>query len=47
MRVLGRRVASTRLSADKPVFWEFTVELDLAGFDFKETYLVPVYADRK
>ena len=28
----------------KPVFWELVVDLDLAGLDFKETYLVPVYA---
>ena len=27
----------------KPVFWELAVELDLAGLDFKETYLIPVY----
>jgi hypothetical protein len=33
----------TRLSADRPVFWEFEVKLDLPGFDFEETYLVPVY----
>lgn len=36
---------STRLSTDKdkPVFWEFEVNLDLPGLDFEETYLVPVY----
>jgi hypothetical protein len=33
----------TRLSADKPVFWELEVQLDLPGLDFKETYLVPIY----
>lgn len=27
----------------KPVFWELVIDLDLAGLDFKETYLVPVY----
>ena len=27
------------------VFWSFDVELDMAGLDFAETYLVPVYAD--
>jgi hypothetical protein len=27
----------------KPVFWELVMDLDLAGLDFKETYLVPVY----
>jgi hypothetical protein len=33
----------TQLSADKPVFWELEVQLDLPGLDFKEKYLVPVY----
>lgn len=33
----------TCLSADKPVFWELQVKLDLPGLDFDETYLVPVY----
>ena len=33
----------TCLSADRPVFWEFEVKLDLPGLDFEETYLVPVY----
>ncbi len=33
----------TQLSADKPVFWELEVGLDLPGLDFKETYLVPIY----
>lgn len=27
----------------KPVFWELVMDLDLAGLDFKETFLVPVY----
>jgi len=27
----------------KPIFWELVADLDLAGLDFKETYLVPVY----
>jgi hypothetical protein len=31
------------LSADKPVYWELEVKLDLPGPDFNETYLVPVY----
>jgi hypothetical protein len=35
--------ASTQLSAEKPVFWEFEVKLDLPGLDFEETYLVPIY----
>ena len=29
--------------SQRPVFWELGVDLDLAGLDFKETYLVPVY----
>jgi hypothetical protein len=33
----------TQLSADKPVFWELEVNLDLPGLDFDESYLVPVY----
>ena len=33
----------TELSADRPIFWELEVYLDLPGVDFKETYLVPVY----
>jgi hypothetical protein len=33
----------TLLSADKPVFWELEVRLDLPGLDFKQTYLVPIY----
>jgi hypothetical protein len=33
----------TDLAADRPVFWEFEVRLDLPGFDFEEIYLVPVY----
>jgi hypothetical protein len=37
---------ATQLAADLPVFWEFEVNLDLPGFDFEETYLVPVYAGR-
>lgn len=36
----------TQLSADKPVFWELEVSLDLPGLDFEESYLVPVYANR-
>jgi hypothetical protein len=27
----------------KPVFWELAVDLDLAGLDFKETFMIPVY----
>lgn len=41
---LPKDAATTQLSADKTVFWELEVKLDLPGLDFKETYLVPVYA---
>lgn len=34
---------STKLSADKPVFWEFEIKLKTSGPDFVETYLVPIY----
>ena len=34
----------TQLSADKPIFWELEVKLDLPGLDFNETYLIPVYS---
>jgi hypothetical protein len=33
----------TNLGAEKPLFWELEVKLDLPGLDFNETYLVPVY----
>jgi hypothetical protein len=33
----------TRLSADRPVFWELEVNLDVPGLDFTQTYLVPIY----
>jgi hypothetical protein len=36
----------TQLSADRPVFWELEVKLDLRGLDFNETYLVPIYAGK-
>jgi hypothetical protein len=37
---------TTQLSAEKPVFWEFEVKLDLPGLDFEEVYLLPVYGTR-
>jgi hypothetical protein len=40
---LPAEVPVTNLTSAKPVFWELAAELDLAGLDFKETYLVPVY----
>jgi len=35
----------TRMNAkdSRPVFWELVIELDLAGLDFKEGYMVPIY----
>ncbi|HLP76950.1 MAG TPA: hypothetical protein VK327_08530 [Candidatus Paceibacterota bacterium] len=33
----------TNLSAAKPIYWELEVKIELAGPDFVETYLVPVY----
>jgi hypothetical protein len=33
----------TCLAADRPIFWELQVKLDLPGVGFDETYLVPVY----
>ena len=33
----------TQLSADRPLFWELEVNLNLPGLDFIETYLVPIY----
>ena len=33
----------TALSADKPMFWELEVKLDVPGLDFHERYLVPIY----
>jgi hypothetical protein len=40
---LPAEALSTRLSADKPLFWELEVKLKLPGLDFSETYLVPIY----
>jgi len=35
---------TTALAApERPVYWELEVKLDLRGFDFVETYLVPIY----
>jgi hypothetical protein len=35
----------TRMNAKdtKPVFWELLIELKMAGLDFREPYLVPIY----
>jgi hypothetical protein len=40
---LPRSARPTQLGADRPVFWELEVNLDLPGLDFKQTYLVPIY----
>ena len=37
----------TCLSANRPVFWELEVRLDLPGLDFQETYLVPIYGPKR
>lgn len=35
---------STSFSGDgRTFFWELVVDLDVAGLDFKETYLIPIY----
>lgn len=34
----------TNLQADQPLFWELEIMLRLPGFDFKDTYLVPIYS---
>jgi hypothetical protein len=39
----GAGVLPTNLHAERPVFWELEVKLDLPGLDFQESYLVPVY----
>ncbi len=36
----------TQLSADKPVFWELEVKLNLPGVDFNQSYLVPIYGSK-
>jgi hypothetical protein len=33
----------TKLSGDRPVFWELEVKLTRASLDFEERYLVPIY----
>lgn len=33
----------TKLTSDRPVFWEFEARLSMSGLDFVERYLVPVY----
>lgn len=35
---------ATKLTSERPVYWELEVKLSLAGLDFEEWYLVPVYA---
>jgi hypothetical protein len=33
----------TCLAADRPIFWELEVKLNLTGMGFRESYLVPIY----
>lgn len=33
----------TKLTADRPTFWELEVKLSRAGLDFEERYLIPIY----
>jgi hypothetical protein len=43
--VLAPDARPTCLAADKPLFWELEVKLNLPGLNFKEIYLVPVYGN--
>ncbi len=36
----------TQLTAEKPLFWELEVKLEIPGVDFKASYLVPIYASK-
>lgn len=36
-------LSGTQLSAERPIFWEFEVKLQMPGPNFYETYLVPIY----
>ncbi|MDD5275392.1 MAG: hypothetical protein PHR16_04855 [Methylovulum sp.] len=36
-------LSGTQLSAERPIFWEFEVKLQMPGPDFYGTYLVPIY----
>ncbi len=36
--------AATTLSDDPPSYWELEMQVDAPGVDFRESYLVPVYA---
>jgi hypothetical protein len=40
---LPKTALPTRLTAARPVFWEFEVALAMPGFDFQESYLIPIY----
>jgi hypothetical protein len=41
--VIPPEAKPTNLNSMQPVFWEFEVKLEMAGPDFVESYLVPVY----
>ncbi len=40
---LPENARPTKLSADRPVYWELEVKLSMPGLDFEEWYLVPIY----
>jgi hypothetical protein len=43
---LPAHAPSTQLNANKPLYWELEVTLDLPGLDFQESYLVPIYGSK-
>lgn len=38
---------STAMHAERPLFWELEVALSLPGLDFTDTYLVPIYGQKR
>jgi hypothetical protein len=38
---------STAMHAERPLFWELEVALNLPGLDFTDTYLVPIYGPKR
>jgi hypothetical protein len=44
---LPENAPSSALRADRPLFWELEVDLQLPGLNFKDTYLVPIYGPRR
>ena len=41
--LIPEEAPSTRIDAERPVFWELDVQLETPGIDFHQRYLVPVY----